>query len=325
MPAATRRAVTAMIAAASLAGTTAPALAAPLLPQLEIAAPAATGSGWSQTAQAMKRALEGEGLVGRVAIVQAPGASGTVGLARFVKERRGRGDAVLLTGLVMVGAVLAGKPAASLDDLMPLARLVGDHEVVVVPTGSDIETLTDLTLRLATDTRSVSWAGGSLGGTDHMLAALLTHEVGGEVARLHYAPYAGGGESLAALLGGHVTAGVNSHQEFAAEIASGRLRALAISAPAPVPGIDIPTFKEQGVLLQLVDWRGVMAAPGIGAAQAQALGELIARMVQTPTWKATLEQLHWQDLYQPAEAFQTFLEEERRRVRELLIQARLVK
>ncbi|MEK0084726.1 Bug family tripartite tricarboxylate transporter substrate binding protein [Benzoatithermus flavus] len=324
MPA-TRRAAIVMLAAAPLVGATTPALAAPLLPQLEIMAPAAAGSGWSQTAQAMKQALEGEGLVARVAIVQVPGAGGTVGLARFVKERRGRGDAVLLTGLVMVGAVLAGKPAASLDDVTPLARLAGDYEVVVVPAGSDIKTLTDLTLRLATDTRSVSWAGGSLGGTDHMLAALLTHEVGGEVVHLHYAPYAGGGESLAALLGGHVTVGVNGYQEFATEIAAGRLRALAISAPGPVPGIDIPTFEEQGVPLELVDWRGVMAAPGIDAAQAQALGELIARMVRTSTWKATLEQRRWQDLYQPAEAFGAFLEEERRRVRELLARARLVK
>lgn len=288
-------------------------------------APAAAGSGWAQTAQAMKQALEGEGLVGRVDILQVPGAGGTVGLARFVKERRGRADSLLLTGLIMVGAILANRPAASLADTTPLARLTGDHEVLVVPTASAIRSLADLTAWLAADTPSVSWAGGSLGGTDHILAALLTRLVGGDPARLHYAPYAGGGESLAAILGRHVTVGVNSHQEFAAEIAAGRLRALAISAPQPLPGVAIPTFKEQGVPLQLVDWRGAVAAPGIDTGQARALSDLVARMAGSPTWKAALEQLHWQDLYLPAEPFGAFLEEEQRRVGELLSQAGLAR
>jgi putative tricarboxylic transport membrane protein len=325
MPALSRRAIVGAAAATLLAGVAAPARAAPELPQLEIIAPAATGSGWSQTAQAMKQALESEGLVGRVEIVQIPGAGGTVGLARFVKERRGRGDAVLLTGLIMVGAELASKPAASLGDVTPLARLTGDHEVVVVRADSPLQTLADLMAKLAADTRSVAWAGGSLGGTDHILAALLVRQAGGDPARMRYAPYAGGGESIPAVLRDDTTVGVNSHQEFAAEIASGRLRALAISAPQPVPAIGIKTFKEQGVPLQLIDWRGVVAAPGIDAAQAQALDELLARMARTPAWKGELEQRQWLDLYLPAEAFKPFLEEEQRNVRGLLTEAALVK
>lgn len=319
-----RRTVVGMAGATLLAGVAAPTRAAPQLQQLEIIAPAATGSGWSQTAQAMKQALESEGLVGRVEILQIPGAGGTVGLARFVKERRGRGDSLLLTGLIMVGAIVANRPAASLDDVTPLARLSGDHEVVVVSSKSDLQSLGDLMARLAVDSRAIAWAGGSLGGTDHILAALLTRQAGGEPARMRYAPYAGGGESIPAVLRDAGTVGVNSHQEFAAEIAAGRLRALAISAPQPVPGIDIPTFKEQGVPLQLTDWRGVVAAPGIDAAQAQVLGDLVARMVQTPAWKNTLAQRRWLDLYQPADAFKPFLAEEQRNARQLLNEAALV-
>jgi putative tricarboxylic transport membrane protein len=320
-----RRAATGLAGAMLLARASAPVLAAPELKRLEIIAPAATGSGWSQTAQAMKRALEGEGLVGRVEIVQVPGAGGTVGLARFVKERRGRGDAVLLTGLIMVGAELANKPAVSLDDVTPLARLTGDHEVLVVRADSPLKTLADLMAKLAADTRAVAWAGGSLGGTDHILAALLTRQAGGDPARMRYAPYAGGGESIPAVLRDSDTVGVNSHQEFAAEIAAGRLRALAISAPQPVPGIGIKTFKEQGVPVQLIDWRGVVGAPGIEAARAQALDQLMARMAQSPTWRQAIEQRQWLDLYLPADAFKPFLEEEQGNVRALLTEAALVK
>jgi putative tricarboxylic transport membrane protein len=319
-----RRAATFMAGAVLLAGAAAPVLAVPLLQRLEIIAQAATGSGWSQTAQAMKRALEGEGLVGRVEIVQVPGAGGTVGLARFVNERRGQGDAVLLTGLIMVGAVVASKPAVSLADITPIARLTGDHEVLVVRADSPLSTLSDLMAKLAGDTRAVAWAGGSLGGTDHILAALLTRQAGGEPARMRYAPYAGGGESIPAVLRDNDTVGVNSHQEFAAEIAAGRLRALAISAPQPVPATGIKTFKEQGVPLQLVDWRGVVAAPGIDVAQAQALDGLMGRMARSAAWKRELEQRQWLDLYLSAADFGPFLEEERRNVRALLTEAALV-
>ncbi|MFO1072316.1 MAG: tripartite tricarboxylate transporter substrate binding protein [Geminicoccaceae bacterium] len=320
----TRRSAGTLVGAALLAGPTAAALAAPVLERLEIIAPAATGSGWSQTAQAMKAALEGEGLVGRVEIQQVPGAGGTVGLARFVKDRHGPGDAVLLTGLIMLGAELASRPAATLADTTPLARLAGDYEVVVVPTSSPLRSLADLMTALRADTRAVAWAGGSLGGTDHILAALLTRQAGGDPARMRYAPYAGGGESLPAVLSGAAAVGVNSHEEFAAEIAAGRLRALAISAPQPVPAIGIPTFKEQGVPVELVDWRGVVGAPGLDPAKAQALGGLLARMVQTATWQRLLQERHWLDLYQPAEAFAAFLVEERRDLRQLLTETALV-
>jgi putative tricarboxylic transport membrane protein len=197
--------------------------------------------------------------------------------------------------------------------------------VVVMRADSPLQTLSDLMTKLAVDPRSVAWAGGSLGGTDHILAALLTRQAGGDPARMRYAPYAGGGESIPAVLRDDTTVGVNSHQEFAAEIAAGRLRALAISAPQPVPAIGIKTFKEQGVPLQLIDWRGVVGAPGIEAAQAQALDELMARMTRSPAWQQAIAQRQWLDLHLPADPFKSFLDEEQANVRKLLSEAALVK
>ena len=314
-----------MASAAPLAPVLAEGADATRLPRLEIVTPAAPGSGWSQTAEAMKRVLETEDLVGRVDILRIPGAGGTVGLSRFVHDRAGRADSLLLTGLVMVGAILANRPEGSLEEVTPIARLAGDFEVVVVSTGSAIGSLAELMTRLGADPATISWAGGSLGGTDHILAALLTRHAGGDPARMRYAPYSGGGDALPALTSGAATVGVNSYQEFAGAIAAGRLRALAISAPERVPGIDIPTFKEQGVEVELVDWRGVVAAPGLEPAEARKLGELIGRMVATPAWKKVLAERRWQDLYQPAAEFDPFLSQESDRVQRLLTDAGLIK
>ena len=60
-------------------------------------------------------------------------------------------------------------------------------------------------------------------------------------------PFSGGGEALAAILGGHVAAGISGYSEWEGQIKSGELRALAISAPVKQEGIDIPTLMEQGV------------------------------------------------------------------------------
>src|SRR3546814_15682989 len=89
-----------------------------------------------------------------------------------------------------------------------------------------------------------------------------------------YIPYSGGGEALAASLGGHVTAGVSGYGEFAGQIASGDLRALAISSAERVPGIDIPTLREQGVEVDLANWRAVMAPPELDDAERAQMVEI---------------------------------------------------
>ena len=73
-------------------------------------------------------------------------------------------------------------------------------------------------------------AGGSAGGTDHMLAGLLAARVGMDPTTINYVPHSGGGESIASILGEQVTAGINGLSELVAFIESGRMRALAISS-----------------------------------------------------------------------------------------------
>jgi putative tricarboxylic transport membrane protein len=85
-----------------------------------------------------------------------------------------------------------------------------------------------------------------------------------------------------------------------------------------VPGLDVPTLKEQGVDVALTNWRGVMAPPGIRAADKKALGEMVAGMVKSETWQETLKRYGWIDLYQPEEEFMAFLEEDQAKVEGIL-------
>ena len=285
---------------------------------LEIIAPANPGGGWDQTARAMQAALQADGLAPGAQVVNIGGAGGTIGLAQFVTSKKKKGDAVLVGGLVMVGAILTNKSPVTLADVTPLARLTGEYELVVVPADSPIKNVPDLVAKLKADPGSVSWGGGSAGGTDHILAGLIAKAAGVDPTKVNYIAHSGGGEALSAILGGHVTAGISGYEEFAPQIAAGKLRGLAISSDERLPGIDVPTLKEQGVDVSLVNWRGVFAPPQIRDKDKAALSEAIGKMVESTAWQDTLKQRGWLNLYQPADEFAAFLAEDQAKVESTL-------
>src|SRR5918996_1936290 len=260
-------------AAGLIASMAAPPPAAAQIQGLEIIVPAAPGGGWDQTGRAMQEAMQEAGLASGIQVVNIPGAGGTIGLAQFVSSKEGQGNALMTGGLVMLGAILTNESPVTLDQVTPIARLTGEYEAIVVPASSDLQTLDDLIAKFKEDPQSVSWGGGSAGGTDHMLVGLIAKAVGVDPSGVNYVPFSGGGESMASILGGHVTAGVNGYAEFAGQIEAGALRPLAISSAERLEGGGIPTPKEQGVDVQLTNWRGVVAPPGISDADKQALGD----------------------------------------------------
>ena len=142
----------------------------------------------------------------------------------------------------------------------PLARLTGEYEIIVVPASSPHKTMADLVKAFKANPGGVSWGGGSAGGTDHILAGLIAKASGVDAAKVNYVPFKGGGEAIAAIVGGHVTAGVSGIGEFAEQIKGGRMRALAVSSPAKFDGY--PSLKEQGIDVELANWRGIFGAPG---------------------------------------------------------------
>lgn len=284
------------------------------LDHLRIVAPAAPGGGWDQTARAMQAALSAEGLVGLVEVENIPGAAGTIGLARFVNTARGNETALLVTGLVMMGAIVTNGSPVSLSQVTPIARVTGEYEAIVVPAGSPFRTMNNLVAAFRSNPGAVSWAGGSAGGTDQILVGLIARAAGGDADKANYVAFAGGGEAVAALLGNQVSAGVSGLGEFAAQVANGSLRALAISSSARVPGLDVPTLKEQGLDVELANWRGIVAPPGISIAARQRLIETIDRMVAGHAWRRTLARTGWADLYLPGDRFGAFLRAEQTRI-----------
>ena len=302
-----------VIAAALFAATSASAL-----DSVKFMIPANPGGGWDQTGRSLSASMQKAGVVKNVQLENKGGAGGTIGLAQFVNTAKGDGNAIMVGGMVMVGGIILNKSAVNLSMVTPLARLTGEFEVLVVPANSPIKTLKDLVDKIKAEPGSVSWGGGSAGGTDHTLAGMILGAVGVDPSKVNYIAYAGGGEAQAAILGGHVTVGVSGYGEFAGQIKAGKFRALALSSDKRLAGIDVPTMKELGVNVELANWRGVFGAPGISDAQKKELIAALDATVKSPAWKEVLTKNDWIDVYLAGDAFGKYVDEENKRIGDIL-------
>jgi putative tricarboxylic transport membrane protein len=293
--------------------------------ELKIMAPAAPGGGWDQTARSMQQALTQSGVVKNVQVTNVPGAGGTIGLAQFVNGAKGDGGQLMVNGYVMVGAILTNKSPVSLEQTTPIARLTAEYEAIVVPADSPIKTAKDLAAAVKADPGKVTWAGGSAGGVDHIAAALFAKAAGADPTRINYVPFSGGGEALAAILGGKVTAGISGYGEFESQIKAGKLRLVGITSPNRLSNVDGPTLKEQGVELEIANWRSVVAPPGLSANQKKALVDTVDKMVKSKEWQDILKQKGWDDAYLSGDAFAKQLNDDIARTKEVLMSVGLVK
>jgi putative tricarboxylic transport membrane protein len=288
------------------------ALAWASLSTVRLVAPGSPGGGWDQTARAVADALRQSKLVADATVINSPGGGGAIGLAQFLGER-GKSDTLLVGGVVMITAIRAQRATVSLEDATPIARLTGEYEVIAVPAASDLRDLEDLLRAVRINPGAVTWGGGSGGGADQLLLAELARAIGAEPVRMDYVAFSGGGEVREALLANRLTAGISGYSELAPALEGGRLRALAISSPRRLPGVNIPTLHEQGIAITYVNWRGLFAAPGLKESERRQLVALVDAMVRTPAWREALRRNHWTDLYMPADAFARFLIDEETR------------
>ncbi len=293
------------------------------LSRLRIMAPASTGGGWDTTARTLQRVIQQSGNARNVRVFNVEGAGGTIGLGQLSRDND---DALLMVmGLVMVGAIDTNASPVRLGDVTPIARLTGEQEVIVAPADSEFEDLASFVEAWRADPRAYPVAGGSAGGTDQILAGLLGQAGEVDTSQINYIAYSGGGESLAALLGSQVAIGISGIGEYAPQVLSGDLKGLAVSGEERSSQLpDVPTITEAGFDVVVLNWRGLMARPGMSEKALADLVELVTTVHDTPEWQEALANNSWDDLFLPGADYGAFLREEETRVRAILVEIGLV-
>ncbi|WP_159997127.1 tripartite tricarboxylate transporter substrate binding protein [Roseomonas sp. 18066] len=305
---------------ARAAAAAAPAAAQPRFDTLRLFVPAAPGGGWDGTARLMERVLRQTQMAGNVQVENVPGAGGAVALPRFVGQMRGRADTLMVSGLTQLSAVIVNKSPVSLAQTTPIARLLGETHVLVVPQESPIRSLQDFVAAFRAEPKAMAVAGGSAGGSDHILLAMMAARLGIPAGAISYVAFSGGGPAVTAIVGNQVRAGISNWSEFQPHVETGRMRALGLSSDDRLAGVEVPTLREGGVDAVLYNWRAVFAPPRISEDEAARLESLVKAMVDSPEWKGEAEKRGWLPIYLARADFTAFLAEEAQRVGETLQQ-----
>jgi putative tricarboxylic transport membrane protein len=284
--------------------------------QIKMMIPANPGGGWDQTGRSLGAAIVSAGQAKGITYDNKGGAGGTIGLSQFVNTEKANPNALMVMGAVMVGGIEMSKPPVTLKNVTPIARLTADTMIVVVPANSPIQSMKDLTEKLKANPGSVSWGGGSKGSVDHILAGLIAKEVGVDPAKVNYIPFAGGGEAKAAILGGQVTVGLAGVSEFLADVEAGKMRALGVSSSFKLR--NFVTLKEQGINVEIYNWRGVYGAPGISTDQRKALIDAVVKSTDSASWKDTLKKNDWGAFVLTGDDFGKFSDAESTRIGAIL-------
>ncbi|MDD2843567.1 MAG: tripartite tricarboxylate transporter substrate-binding protein [Rhodoferax sp.] len=286
--------------------------------------PANPGGGWDGTGRALGKALMDAKVADTVTYENKGGAAGALGLAQFVNASKGDPNALLVMGAVMLGGIITGKPPVSITAATPIARLTSEYNVFVLPANSPFKTMADVVAQLKKDPGSVKWGGGSRGSTEHIAAAMIARAVGVDPAKINYVAFRGGGEATAAILGGNVTIGGSGYSEFSEYIKSGKMVPIGVTSAARLKGIDVPTLKEQGIGVEIGNWRGVYGAPGITPAQRKALTDMVIKATQSKSWQEDLVKNNWTPAVLSGDAFEQFVDNDFAALRATMVKSGMI-
>ena len=280
--------------------------ASKLAPKLRIVIPANAGGGWDQTGRALGAALVSAGAADDIEYENKGGKGGTLGLAYYAEKYNNDPNTLLMGGMVMVGAVALQKPAVDLTRIQPIARLTGDYLVLVVKADSPIRNVADLAARLRASAKDVPIAGWSAGGVDHVFAGVLTRGASGKPEELVYLPFAGGAEVVQAVQSGKALVGISGYSEFSEQIESGKLRAIGVSSKRSLFGI--PAIREQGVDVDMANWRAVFTGQGVSAARQAEMVEAVKAAAGSDPWLKVLKQNHWDSSLLSGSSLNSFID-----------------
>ncbi|MFV0434595.1 MAG: Bug family tripartite tricarboxylate transporter substrate binding protein [Leucobacter sp.] len=284
---------------------------------MTIIAPAAAGGGWDGVAREMQQAMKANGFVNNVQVVNMPGAGGTIALGNL-SMLEGQANNMMVAGTGLMAATVEFDSARTFADITPLATVVEEYDVIVVPADSPYETLDDLVADWKKDPGAVPWTGG--GSFDKLVIMSLALAAGVNPPDVNYIPSDGGGEAIQALLNGTVKAASGGFPDNIDQIESGRLRALAYVAAEPVPDISEPlggvkTAIEQGYEgVDLTNWRIMTAPGGITDEEKGELTELVLETIETPEWEDAIKRYRWTPKVLHGEELDKFLAEEQERI-----------
>jgi putative tricarboxylic transport membrane protein len=295
---------------------------------IEIVVGSSAGTGTDRTARLIQKIWQEQKAVPvPTTVVNKPGGGGAVSWA-YLGPKAGDGHYLLVTSYNLVTNHITGRSTVTYSDFTPISLLISEYIGFAVKADSPFKTLGDLAKALKEDPGSVTiGTSSSAGGANHIAVGLLAKAAGADVKKLKVVIYNGGGEALAAALGGHVTLWVNSASSLAAPYAAGTIRPLAIASPQRLPGAlaNLPTATEAGLKVVADNWRLVIAPKGLSAAQVSYWDNAFRALTQSREWNDDLAAAQMSNSYRNSADTTRYIAEEYGEIKGMLTELGLAK
>ena len=252
---------------------------------VEIVVHTGPGGGSDVLARSLAVMIEKEKLLPvRMQVVNKTGGNAAVA-ASYLAEKKGETHMLgLITSVWIATPLTSAEAKIALRDLTPIARLVLEPAVFAVRADSPFKTMKDFIEAARANPGKLKQSGGSLTSRDSIMRQALQQHTGTKWA---FVSFQGGGERIAALLGGHVDMMIIEPQEAGEQIRAGKMRVLAQIAEKPLPGYPgVPTLKEAGYDVTVPPQiRAVMAPPGLPKDVIAYWEDLFDRLHKTASWQ----------------------------------------
>jgi putative tricarboxylic transport membrane protein len=285
------------------------------------------GGGQDTSARFIQKLIQERQLVETpTVVVNKPGGGSSVGYA-YLNQHHGDGHFIMLLTVPLITNHILGLSQISYADLTPLAVLFDEYIVATVAPQSPIKTIGELMARLAKDPGSLSIGVPSLTGGGYYAIALAAKANGVDPKRLKTVVFKSGGDSITALLGGHIDVMLSTTAAPVAQMRAGKVRILAVASPSRLAGdlAEVPTLREQGTNVVFSNWRGLVGPRGLSAAQIAYWEAVLAKVAASEEFKRDVERRNWVANFQRSDAMRRFLGEQQDQLRVLLTDLGMVK
>jgi putative tricarboxylic transport membrane protein len=291
---------------------------------LTVVAPSGAGGGWDKTARSLAKVLGEAKLVEQTMIVEnKPGGGGAVFLAEYATQDV-KNDYKLFVNsppILINNNKKEGNSPYGYQDTTPLAQLTKDFGAIVVGAESPYDDLAGLLDDMKADPSKITVAGGSAPGSmDHLIAVLPAFKYGIDPKLVKYVSYDGGGEAVAALLGGSADVIATDVSGVGEYLKAGKVKVLGISSSERLAGdlTELKTFKEQGIDAEFVIWRGLFGPKDMSADAKAYWADKLKALSENEAWAAELKANAWENDYKNADDFAAFLGKQDQLIKELL-------
>ncbi len=306
----TRRAILAAAAATLSFGSMAQADGHQVVDSIHFLIPGGAGGGWDGTARGTGEALTNSGLVGQTSYENMSGGGGGKAIGYLIENAESNHGTLMVNSTPIVIRSLTGVFPQNFRDLTLVAGTIGDYATIVVGKDSPINSMDDFIAAYKADSSGTAIGGGSVpGGMDHLVAAMVMKAAGEDPTAVKYIPYDAGGDAMAALLSGEITALSTGFSEAIDLANAGEVKIIGVTAPERVATFpDAQTMKEQGIDTEFVNWRGFFAAPGLPEDKLAMYQDALAKMYDTAEWEEVRARNGWVNIHNNGDDFLSFLE-----------------